>query len=324
MTFVHDDPEFDALLRVTAEQRRIAVSLVEKDYWVTHCLWALHAQGFELWFKGGTSLSKGFGLIERFSEDLDLMLEPGRVSTLSAITNWKSDNKGPLEARKAHYRTLAAALQVPGVTTVELDPTSAELKWRGARIEVHYPGLHRDELASVLSPFVLLEVGRARVAPWVFCALSSFVHDELASQGLLSEYEDNRPQAVRCVHPLVTLLEKLDALQRRALDGRTEPSRFVRHFEDAARIVDAAERGALPTLEPYAALRVLADEMHASKDLARVPAADDLAFSPGADARWDEIRAALETIAPMFWGTRWTLEACCDRIRRWLRAELGP
>ena len=39
---------------------------------MTHTLWALRAAGFEIWFKGGTSLSKGFALIERFSEDLDL------------------------------------------------------------------------------------------------------------------------------------------------------------------------------------------------------------------------------------------------------------
>lgn len=68
MSFVHDDPDFPDLLRIVAERRGLGVALVEKDYWVTHTLWALHAQGFEVWFKGGTSLSKGFGLIERFSE----------------------------------------------------------------------------------------------------------------------------------------------------------------------------------------------------------------------------------------------------------------
>ena len=63
MNFIHEDPEFDDLLRIVADQRRLAVSLIEKDYWVTHTLWALHDQGFDIWFKGGTSLSKGFDLI---------------------------------------------------------------------------------------------------------------------------------------------------------------------------------------------------------------------------------------------------------------------
>ena len=82
MTFVHEDAEFDDLLRIVAGRRGLAIGLVEKDYWVTHALWALHAEGFDVWFKGGTSLSKGFGLIERFSEDLDLKVEPGRVGAL--------------------------------------------------------------------------------------------------------------------------------------------------------------------------------------------------------------------------------------------------
>jgi hypothetical protein len=58
---VHDDPDFDGLLRIVADKRKLAVGLVEKDYWVTHTLWALHRSGLELWFKGGTSLSKAFG-----------------------------------------------------------------------------------------------------------------------------------------------------------------------------------------------------------------------------------------------------------------------
>ena len=65
MSFPHDAADFDDLLQIVAEKRRLGVALVEKDYWVTHTLWALQAQGFDIWFKGGTSLSKGFGLIER-------------------------------------------------------------------------------------------------------------------------------------------------------------------------------------------------------------------------------------------------------------------
>jgi hypothetical protein len=42
VSFVHDDPEFGDLLRIVAGERRIAPGLVEKDYWVTHTLWALH------------------------------------------------------------------------------------------------------------------------------------------------------------------------------------------------------------------------------------------------------------------------------------------
>ena len=113
MSFVHDDPEFDDLLQIVSRSRGLGAALVEKDYWVTHTLWALQAQGFEIWFKGGTSLSKGFGLIERFSEDLDLKLEPGIVSSLRAVTNWKSEGSRATAERKAHFDALASILLYP-------------------------------------------------------------------------------------------------------------------------------------------------------------------------------------------------------------------
>jgi hypothetical protein len=49
---VHDHADFDALLQIVANNRGLGVALVEKDYWVTHTLWALHAQGFDVWFQG--------------------------------------------------------------------------------------------------------------------------------------------------------------------------------------------------------------------------------------------------------------------------------
>lgn len=112
MRFVHDDPDFDGLLQIVADNRELDVALVEKDYWVTHTLWALQAQGFDVWFKGGTSLSKGFGLIERFSEDLDLKLEPGTVTTLRSVTNWKSEGKEG--CRRAQGPLRSSGCDAPG------------------------------------------------------------------------------------------------------------------------------------------------------------------------------------------------------------------
>ncbi len=70
MSFVHENAEeFADLVQIVSGERGLRRSSVEKDYWVTHTLWALTTMGLDVWFKGGTSLSKGFGLIERFSED---------------------------------------------------------------------------------------------------------------------------------------------------------------------------------------------------------------------------------------------------------------
>lgn len=74
--FLHERRDFGQLIAIVAEQRGIDPTLVEKDYWIMHCLWGLQAQGFRFELKGGTSLSKGFGIIHRFSEDIDIRVEP--------------------------------------------------------------------------------------------------------------------------------------------------------------------------------------------------------------------------------------------------------
>lgn len=181
MKFVHDDSDFDALLRIVADKRKISVGLVEKDYWVTHVLWALQDAGFGLWFKGGTSLSKGFGLIDRFSEDLDLKLEPGVVPGIPAATDWKRESAKAVATREAHLRSLAAAVVIPGARVTLDEPLVDEL-WRSANIRVEYPGNHLESLSGVLKPFVLLEIGSARVTPFVACDMSAFVHEELLAQ----------------------------------------------------------------------------------------------------------------------------------------------
>lgn len=67
-----------ALFQNTAAKMGLTEAIVEKDYWVCFmldylfqcCKWK-----DSIAFKGGTSLSKAYGLIERFSEDIDLILD---------------------------------------------------------------------------------------------------------------------------------------------------------------------------------------------------------------------------------------------------------
>lgn len=66
-----------------AARMRTTPAVVEKDFWVSWVLSRLFADGqLAQWlmFKGGTSLSKAYGLIERFSEDIDLILDWRTVS----------------------------------------------------------------------------------------------------------------------------------------------------------------------------------------------------------------------------------------------------
>lgn len=69
--FIHNDPEFKELLSIVSTKKGIDSTLIEIDYWITHALYSLQQQGIEFELKGGTSLSKGYGLIHRFSEDME-------------------------------------------------------------------------------------------------------------------------------------------------------------------------------------------------------------------------------------------------------------
>jgi predicted nucleotidyltransferase component of viral defense system len=310
VTFVHEDPEFADLLAVVAQQRGIAVALIEKDYWVTHTLWALLEQGFELWFKGGTSLSKGFQLIQRFSEDLDLKIEPGRVPGLAPIANWK--NAKP-SARARYFDGLAQCCRIPNARVENESPADV------GQLRVYYEGRHAQQLQLPMKPYVLLEVGDARVVPFVRCDISSFVHDYLEARAQLQEFASNRPRGVRCVHPLVTLLEKMDALQKRVPTAR-DAADFVRHFEDASRLVRAFQ--ALPQLEDYESPKALAADLQSKRQIKDMPHAGHAAFNPVADDRWSEIRGAYAAIEPMFWGPRVSLEDACADIREWIKTQL--
>jgi hypothetical protein len=319
MTFLHEDRDFSDLVAVVAKKRDLAPALVEKDYWVTHVLWGLHQLGLEVWFKGGTSLSKGFGLIERFSEDLDLKIEPGAVKPVPSVSSWKSDGKKAVGERKAYFEALTGHLRIPGIE-VMADPTFEDSTHRSTQLRGQYPGGRLAGLGG-LRPFVLLEVGDARVTPFVRRDMTSFIHEELETQGQLAAFDDNWPRAVRCVHPLVTLIEKLDALRRRVPRGDVAPAAFVRHFEDAAHIV--AAEGTLPQLQGYENPRALAEEMLARRQIAAIPAADDAAFNPDPGERFAEIGRAHAAIAPMFWGPRIGLSEACATIRNWVAKTLA-
>jgi hypothetical protein len=241
------------------------------------------------------------------------MVQHGSVPNLPPVGHWTSTNKGPVAERRAFYGALPDAFAIPAVK-VEIDEHRSDKYARGADFIGRYPGVLLDHLAPTLSPFVRFEVGRARVVPFVEMPLTSFVHDFLAREGQLADYVDNRPRAVRCVHPLVTLLEKLDALARRYARDVMEPDSFVRHYEDAAHIIRAASR--LPAIQQTA--RELADEMVQKKDIASLPRADEPALLLANATRRAQVVRAYERIAPMFWGARIPLDEACATVRGWV------
>jgi len=81
--FLHDAPDFADLIGVVGRELSIDPALVEKDYWIMHCLYGLQQMGRTFQLKGGTSLSKGFGLIHMFRRTIVRRRRPRRARRVS-------------------------------------------------------------------------------------------------------------------------------------------------------------------------------------------------------------------------------------------------
>lgn len=324
MTFPHEIPEFPDLLEaVAAESPLRSSAMVEKDYWICHTLWALSRTGLQFWFKGGTSLSKAFGITERFSEDIDLVVLPGSIPNLPEVSSWRTETAGATASRIRYWEALLPQLEIPHAR-LELDSTHDPTQ-RGPGFRVAYPGHQIETLkqsGSVIRPYVLLEMShginaRTARAPSLPRAITSFVHEWLASRGQLSDLADNRPQAVTCVHPIVTLIEKLDAITRRyhRADDLFEAAAFARHYEDAAKIV--LHESSLPPITGTAG--ELAREMLHQRQIRKLVRPDDPALELPDPERRARIEAGYRAIQGMFWGPRIPLDEARGLIIEWLR-----
>ena len=114
LDFIHNDPEFKELLSIVSSKKGVDITLVEKDYWIMHALYSLQHQGIEFELKGGTSLSKGYGLIHRFSEDIDIHIRTNFGLTIEG----KEDKPQVRAARKKFYDVLANSLSINGIKEV--------------------------------------------------------------------------------------------------------------------------------------------------------------------------------------------------------------
>jgi predicted nucleotidyltransferase component of viral defense system len=87
-------PEFDQATLRAAERFEVSEQFVEKDYYVTEIPRVIADRlGERAMFKGGTSLSKGWGLITRFSEDIDLFVNPQRFTPRPGKNAWTRSSR---------------------------------------------------------------------------------------------------------------------------------------------------------------------------------------------------------------------------------------
>ena len=120
--FLHERSDFKALVETVADSEKINdPALVEKDYWIMHTVFGLKQLGLTFELKGGTSLSKGFGVIHRFSEDIDIRIEP--FDGLEVDTNPNHEKPQHVESRSQFFEKLRDKIKIPGIIAVERDTT---------------------------------------------------------------------------------------------------------------------------------------------------------------------------------------------------------
>ena len=230
--FLHELNDFDELIQVVSGEHGIAPQLVEKDYWIMHCLFGLTSQGFSFQLKGGTSLSKGYGIIDRFSEDIDIQIDPPAGMDVKYGKN--HTKKSHIESRRKYFEWLAREIKIPGIDSVEIDPAYDDPsgKYRNVGIQLKYPNT-LDPLKGVKDG-VLLEVGFDDVEPNDPVDISSWAYSKAASQkGLL--FSDNLAYGIKCYRPGYTFVEKLQTIStkfRSQQKAGVFQNNFLRHYYD--------------------------------------------------------------------------------------------
>src|SRR5215831_19681709 len=116
--YLHNHPQFSDLIRIVAEERGIDPALVEKDYWIMHCLYGLQQLGLTFELKGGTSLSKGFQIINRFSEDIDIRIEPPPDRDVKTGRNQTS----PAQVKSRPFPTACSARAIKVIESWDAAP----------------------------------------------------------------------------------------------------------------------------------------------------------------------------------------------------------
>lgn len=230
MKFLHENERFEDVLEAVASEMNISMSFVEKDYWIMHSLYGLSQQKFDFYLKGGTSLSKAFGAIDRFSEDLDVMIVP--PSGLKVMCGKNHDKEIHRQSRKDFFDWLLKNISIAGVTQVYYDEfLNPDGKYRNADIRLKYPMV--DTTPTKLKDGILLEVGFDQVDPFTEKDISSWAYDFAKEAGLA--VIDNRALAVRCYNPEFTFVEKLSAISkkfRQYSETKVMDKNFMRHYYD--------------------------------------------------------------------------------------------
>jgi len=232
--------ERSELFDIAAARMKIPAGLIEKDFWVCYVLDLLfhhlaYKNGFA--FKGGTCLSKAFGLIDRFSEDIDLVLD-WRLLGYTETEPWNDRSNAAQEKFKQDSidRTnifLKEKLVPELIDSISRDTgleAEISLADEAETVLFKYPKVH--SLPVVLDA-IRLEVGP--MAAWTPV-------ESMSIQSYLSECVPDiieSPQiVVRAVSPNRTFWEKISILHQEANrhESKKVPAGYSRHYYDVYKL----------------------------------------------------------------------------------------
>jgi hypothetical protein len=227
-------------LSVAADQSGRPAHVLEKDVWVVWSLATLYgsALGEHLVFKGGTSLSKAYGVIRRFSEDVDLtydirVIAPDLVGDNGeALPKTRSEEKRwSGEVRKRLPEWVVGSAQPVIADALAAEKLKATIRVEGEKLFIDYEATAAG--SGYVAPSVMLEFGaRSTGEPASLRDIACDAH------GLVEDvvFPTARP---RVMHAERTFWEKATAIHVFCSQERLRGDRFARHWHDVVRLDDA-------------------------------------------------------------------------------------
>jgi predicted nucleotidyltransferase component of viral defense system len=235
------------LFRESASRLGMNPAIVEKDFWVCWILKLLFAESTlknQMVFKGGTSLSKVFGLIDRFSEDIDLVLDWRLLGYEQEGANdpYNANQSRTQQNRYNAEMNAKAVAYIRDTLLPQLNNLFAPISGVVARIDeddphtvnVFYPAAFA---ADYIRPAVRLEIGP--LASWV--PSSSHPIKAYAAQ-VFPEAFSNPDFEVVAIDAERTFWEKATILHQEAHRPGAIPARYSRHYYDLYKLSESPIR----------------------------------------------------------------------------------